>query len=282
MKHSRKFSFFSFIPGRGSLQGWIGAALLLCIVLAVALAPLIAPYSQSDMLGGAWGDPGGKSLLGLDTLGRDMLTRLLYGGRPTLFTAIVGTTFAIMLGTSLGLAAAICGGKTDAALSRLVDAAMSIPPLICALVMLSVVGASTLTLVITITVLASTRVFRLSRSAACDISALEYFEAARLRRENMLWLMFREILPNIRPIIVTEFGLRLCSNFLLLSSLGFLGLGVQPPMTDWGSIVRENAAAIHFGISAPLYPAIAIALFTISANLIVDWFLERQSRYAGE
>ena len=270
------------MPSRNSVQGWLGALLLLCIMLAVALAPLIAPYSQSDMLGGAWGAPGGGSLLGLDNLGRDMLTRLLYGGRPTLFIAIVGTSCAITLGTTLGLLAAICGGRIDAALSRLVDAAMSIPPLICALVLLSAIGASMLTLIIALTVLASTRVFRLSRGAACDIVALDYFESARLRKESLFWLMYKEILPNIRPIIITEFGLRLCSNFLLLSSLSFLGLGVQPPMTDWGSMVRENAAAIHFGISAPLYPAIAIGLFTISTNLVVDWFLERQSRYAGE
>lgn len=282
MKRTRTRSLLLFAPRKSTLQGGLGAFLLVSVVLAVALAPLIAPFSQSDMLGGAWGEPGGSSLLGLDNLGRDMLTRLLYGGRVTVFISFVGTILAILLGMSLGLLAAVRSGMVDAFISRLVDAAMSIPPLICALVLLSAIGASALTLIIAITVLSSTRVFRLTRGAACDIVALDYFEAAKLRKESLPWLMFREILPNIRSIIVTEFGLRLCSNFLLLSSLSFLGLGVQPPMTDWGSMVSENAAAVHFGISAPLYPAGAIALFTISTNLLVDWYLERQSRYAGE
>lgn len=267
-------------PARNSLQAVLGALILIGLVLAAAFAPLIAPYGMGDLLGGAWEEPGGKSWLGLDNLGRDMFTRLLYGGRMTLFIAALGTVLAVMLGAGLGLLAAIRGGRVDALLSRAVDAVMSIPSLICALVLLSAIGASTLTLIIAITVLASTRVFRLSRAAACEIVALDYFEAARLRQESLPWLMFREILPNIRPIIVTEFGLRLCSNFLLLASLSFLGLGVRPPMTDWGNMVRENAAAIHFGIAAPLYPAVAIALFTIGTNLLVDWYLG-VSRHAG-
>ncbi len=273
---------FPSAASRNSMQAALGAFMVLGLVGAALLAPLIAPYEANELLGGPWEEPGGKSLLGLDNLGRDMFTRLLHSGRATIFIAVSGTVLAIVLGASLGIFAAVRGGWPDAFLSRAADALMSIPTLICALLILSATGASTATLIAAIALLASTRVFRLSRAAAQEIAALDYFEAAKLRKESLAWLMFREILPNIRSVVVTEFGLRLCANFLLLSSLSFLGLGVQPPMSDWGNMVRENASAIHFGIWAPIYPALAIALFTIGVNLMVDWYLGRQSLHDGQ
>jgi peptide/nickel transport system permease protein len=128
-----------------------------------------------------------------------------------------------------------------------------------------------------IALLDSTRVFRLSRAVAMDIAVLDFVEVARLRGERLPWIVFREVLPNTLPPLIAEFGLRFCFAFLFLSSLSFLGLGIQPPAADWGGMVRDNANAIGFGLTIPLIPAAAIAILTIGVNLVVDWQLERFS-----
>jgi peptide/nickel transport system permease protein len=158
-----------------------------------------------------------------------------------------------------------------------VDVLMAIPTLIFALVVLSVLPPSVVTLVVVIAVLDSTRVFRLSRAVAMDIAVLDFVEVARLRGERLPWIIFREVLPNTLPPLIAEFGLRFCFAFLFLSSLSFLGLGIQPPAADWGGMVRDNANAISFGLIIPLIPAAAIAILTIGVNLVVDWQLERFS-----
>jgi peptide/nickel transport system permease protein len=161
----------------------------------------------------------------------------------------------------------------DQFLSRCVDILMAFPTLIFALMVLSVVGTSIPALIVVIALLDSTRVYRLSRAVAMDIEVMEFVEAARLRGEGLWWLMRHEILPNAMPPLVAEFGLRFCFVFLFIAALSFLGLGIQPPTADWGSMVRENSGAITFGIFTPLWPAAAIAFLTVGVNLIVDWFL---------
>jgi peptide/nickel transport system permease protein len=142
-------------------------------------------------------------------------------------------------------------------------------------------GSSIPTLIITIAVLDSTRVFRLARAVAMNIVVLEYVEAAKLRGEGLWWIMRREILPNALPPMISEFGLRFCFNFLFVAGLSFLGLGIQPPFADWGGMVRENGRAISFGIPAPLWPAMAIAIMTVGVNLVVDWILSINARPSG-
>jgi peptide/nickel transport system permease protein len=214
-----------------------------------------------------------QTLLGLDNLGRDMFSRLLYGARTTITIALITTCLSFTIGCLLGFAAAVSGGWLDMLLSRAVDALMAIPTLIFALLVLSVLGTSIPVLIGTVAVLDSTRVFRLSRAVAMNIAVLEYVEAARLRGEGLGWVMGREILPNALPPLIAEFGLRFCFAFIFIASLSFLGLGIQPPFADWGSMVRDNAQAIVFGGIAPLIPAAAIALLTIGVNLVVDWIL---------
>jgi peptide/nickel transport system permease protein len=157
------------------------------------------------------------------------------------------------------------------------DVIMAFPTLIFALMVLSVVGTSIPAMIVVIALLDSTRVFRLSRAVAMDIEVMEFVEAARLRGEGIWWIMRHEILPNAMPPLVAEFGLRFCFVFLFVAALSFLGLGIQPPTADWGSMVRENAGAITFGIFIPLWPAAAIALLTVGVNLVVDWFLHMAS-----
>lgn len=165
---------------------------------------------------------------------------------------------------------------------------MAIPSLIFALMLLSIFGPSALNLIIIIAVLDATRVFRLTRAVALNVVVMDYIEVARLRGEGLGYIMRREILPNIMPPLVAEFGLRFCFVFLTIASLSFLGVGIQPPTADWGTMVRENASLIQFAeydITAaitPLLPAAAIALLTVAVNFVVDWFLHKTSGIRDE
>jgi peptide/nickel transport system permease protein len=251
----------------------IGMVMVMITLAAAVLAPVIAPYGETDIVGGVWMTSSSDHLLGTDNIGRDIFTRLLYGARNTIAIAFITTLLSFMVGTVMGLFAATLGGWTDLGVSRFVDILMAFPTLIFALMVLSVVGTSVTALILTIAILDSTRVYRLSRAVAMDIEVMEFVEAARLRGEHTWWLMRKEILPNALPPLVAEFGLRFCFVFLFIASLSFLGLGLQPPTADWGGMVRENAGAISFGIFSPLWPAAAIAFLTVGVNLIVDWFL---------
>ncbi len=215
--------------------------------------------------------------MGTDQLGRDLFSRLIYGARNTVGVALLTTLLSFALGGSLGLLAAIAKGWIDQVLSRIVDALMAIPVLIFALLLLSIFGTSVTNVVLVLAVLDSTRVFRLTRAVAQNIVVMDYVEAARLRGEKLPWIMRREILPNIMPPLVAEFGLRFCFVFLTISALSFLGLGMQPPTADWGSMVHENKMLITVGRLTPLLPAGAIALLTVGVNFVVDWFLHKTS-----
>ncbi len=252
--------------------------LIIVLYIAVALfAPLLAPYGETQVVGEGFAPWSGQFLLGTDNLGRDMFSRLVYGARNTLGIAVLTTTLAFLLGGLSGLVAAIKGGWIDQGLSRVVDILMAIPQLIFALLILSVVGTNATSLVVVIALLDSTRVFRLSRAVAMTVVVQDFVEAARLRGEGLWWLVSREVLPNAAAPLIAEFGLRFCFVFLFISALSFLGLGIQPPTADWGSMVRDNAVLITFGDISPLLPALAVALITVSVNFVVDWMLHTSS-----
>jgi peptide/nickel transport system permease protein len=267
---------------RLSVGAWVGLMIVTINLLGAALAPVIAPHGEADLVGDVWAPISAHAWLGLDNLGRDMFSRLLFGARTTIAIAFLITVLSFAIGISTGFAAAVLGGWVDTALSRFVDALMAIPQLIFALIILSVMGTSISVLICTIAVLDSTRVFRLARAVGLNIAVMDYVEVARLRGETLWWIMRREVLPNALPPLITEFGLRFCFAFLFIASLSFLGLGIQPPFADWGSMVRDNAQAINFGGIAPLIPATAIAQLTIGVNLLVDWFLSLHSRGQGQ
>ena len=213
---------------------------------------------------------------------------MIFGARNTVGIAVATTLLAFIIGGSLGLAAAINQSWLDQFLSRAVDVLMAIPSLIFALVLLSIFGSTVTNLILIIAVLDSTRVFRLTRAVSLNVVVMDYVEAARLRGEGLWWIMRREILPNIMPPLIAEFGLRFCFVFLTIAALSFLGVGIQPPTADWGSMVRENASLIMFAqydIKAgltPLLPAAAIALLTVAINFVVDWFLHKTSGLRDE
>jgi len=258
---------------KAPISAWIGIVIVLAYMFVALFAPWIAPHGETEVVGGQYDPWGEQFLLGTDQLGRDMLSRMIYGARNTISVALMTTSIAFIIGTGLGLLAATVGGWIDQLLSRIVDVIMAIPQLIFALLLLSIFGTSIISLVLIIAVLDSTRLFRVSRSVALNVTVLDFVEAARLQGEGTLWIMTREILPNILAPIIAEFGMRFCFVFLTIAALSFLGLGIQPPTADWGSMVRENATLINYSDITPLLPAGAIALLTIGVNFIVDWFL---------
>jgi peptide/nickel transport system permease protein len=249
--------------------------------LAAIFAPLLAPYGVGEVVGDVWEPSSSDYLLGTDNIGRDLLSRMIYGGRTTIFIATAATALSFILGSVLGFFAAVAGGWVDQALSRFVDLVMSIPTLIFALVVLSVMPVTLPVLILVMGLLDASRVYRLARAVAVDISVMDYVEAARLRGEQIGWIIFREILPNALSPLVAEMGLRFIFMVLFVSTLSFLGLGVQPPEADWGGIVKENKDGIVYGIPAALIPAFAIATLAISVNLVADWVLNRTTSLKG-
>lgn len=275
--------------------------ILTIIIYAVVsiFAGVIAPYGQEEILANANIVPGGNPAmggdpeypLGTDQIGRDIYSRLIYGARNTVGIAFVTTLLAFFIGGTLGFLAAIVGGWTDQLLSRGVDVLMAIPSLIFALLLMTIASVwandlgidRTIFMVIIIAVIDSTRVYRLSRAVGQNIVVMDYIEAAKLRGERMGYLIFKEILPNATAPLLAEFGLRFCFVFLTIASLSFLGVGIQPPLADWGTMVKDLSQFINFAAFAPnvavapLLAAGAIALLTVAVNFVVDWMLHKSS-----
>jgi len=266
---------------RMPLSAAIGLFLTALYFLAAIFADFIAPYGMAEVVGNVWEPMSAEHWLGTDSIGRDLLTRMIYGGQTTILIATAGTLLSFVTGSILGFTAAVAGGWVDQALSRFVDLMMSIPSLIFALVVLSVMPVSLPIIILVMGFLDATRVFRLSRAVALDITVMDYVEAARLRGEGRGWIIFREILPNALSPLVAEMGLRFIFMVLFISTLSFLGLGVQPPMADWGGIVKENKDGIVWGVPAALVPAVAIATLAISVNLVADWILNHTASLKG-
>jgi len=259
------------------LSAKLGIVVITAYVVLALFAPWIAPYKETAIVGGAyelWSD---KFVFGTDNIGRDMLTRLIYGARNTIGIAFVTVLLAFLIGGTAGMLAAILGGRSDMIIGRIVDILMAIPSLVFALLLLTIFGTSIPSLIAIIALLDSTRVFRIARSAAMNVVVMEFVEAARLRGEGMAWVIRKEVLPNITAPLLAEFGLRFCFVFLFIAALSFLGLGIQPPLADWGSMVRETATLINYNDITPLLPAIAIAGLTVAVNFVVDWMLHLSS-----
>jgi peptide/nickel transport system permease protein len=268
-----------------------GMAVITLYLFCALFAPWIAPYSESEVIGKAYGPATAQNWFGLDQIGRDTFSRVIYGARNTIGIALLTVTISFLIGGVLGIYAAVTRGLLDSVLSRIVDVLMSIPVLIFALMLLAMrpfdavenwfglqgtlsQGTKTImNLVLILAVLDSTRVFRLARNTALSVAVQDFVEAARLRGEGLWWIVSREIVPNILPPLIAEFGLRFSFVFLTISALSFLGVGIQPPTADWGSMVAESKTLITFGRPQPLVPAAAIALLTIAVNFVVDWFL---------
>jgi peptide/nickel transport system permease protein len=259
-----------------------GMIVILVYLFCAAFAPWIAPYGESELVGKQYMQASAAHWFGTDQIGRDTFSRVIYGARNTIGIALITVIISFSIGGVLGVYAAVTRGWLDQILSRLVDVLMSIPVLIFALMLLTMVGRNIWNLIFILAVLDSTRVYRLARNTALSVAVQDFVEAAKLRGEGLRWIVLREIVPNILPPLIAEFGLRFSFVFLTIAALSFLGVGIQPPTADWGSMVAESKTLITFGRPQPLIPAAAIALLTIAVNFVVDWFLHKTSGLRDE
>ena len=251
--------------------GYLGVAVVLFWLLMALLGSFVAPYHQADLVADNGFQPMDRQFwLGSDYLGRDTLSRIMWGASTTIGISVAATLLAYCAGVTLGIAAAVKGGWTDNALSRANDVAMALPDLMLALIVIAALGSSVPILIVVTAVVYTPGVFRLSRALGHDIMVQDFVEAARARGEGVWWIIRREVLPNAVMPLATDFGFRVAFVILFISSLSFLGLGIQPPMADWGSMVRENMQGLNYGAMAAIWPALAIASLTISINMIVD------------
>ena len=257
----------------------IPAGICLCVIVGFVLvalaAPWLAPHEESAILtDDSFVSPVEGMPLGGDYLGRDLASRLIYGARVTLSLALAISALAFLIGSATGFLAAVRGGWTDAVLSRIVDALISFPAIMIALIVISGLGSTFAVLIVTVALIDATRVFRVARALGMDIVVQDYIEAARARGEKLGWIMWHELLPNALAPLAAEFGIRFTYAILFISALSFLGLGVQPPHADLGVMVKENMQGLLYGSYAPIFPALCIALVTVSVNMLVDWFLK--------
>ncbi len=256
---------------RFPLPGLIGfSALLIWSIVAIS-APLIAPHGVGEIVDFDIFTPmSDRFLFGTDYLGRDVFSRILMGARVTIGIAFLAVTFAVSMGVGLGMTAALIGGRFDTVLSRFLDALSSIPSKLFALVAVAGGGSSIPMLIFILAIIYTPGSYRFARSLAVNVNAMDYVTVARLRGEKLPYLAFSEILPNILGPVLTDFGLRFVFIVLLLSGLSFLGLGVQPPIADWGALVRENIGGLSFAAPAVIAPSLALASLTIAVNMTID------------
>lgn len=267
------------VLGRLGIGGGIAALLLLGWALAALSGPRwVAPAAAEIGAGPVFAPIGAAHWLGTDYLGRDMLAMLVLGARYTLGLAAAAALLACTLGTTLALLAAAAGRWVDALLSRGLDTLTSIPSKLFALIMVAAFGSSLPLLVLTAAIIYVPGAYRIARAMAVNVAAMDYVAVARTRGEGLGWLMGREILPNILGPILVDMGLRFVYVVLLLASLSFLGLGVQPPAADWGTLVRDNLGVLAEGGVAVLAPALAIASLTVSVNVLIDRLSGRRMR----
>ena len=260
-------------------SAWFGMIVIAIYLFAAFFAPLIAPHGEAEIFEVAYAPWGGEHLLGTDQIGRDVFSRLIFAARNTLGICFLACSIALIIGTIFGIIAAIDRRFFDQFLSRTCDTLMAIPVMIFTFILLSVFGPSNFNLILILGILESTRFFRISRSVAVGQVVLEYVEVAKLRGEKFSYIIFKEILPNIASPLIVEFGVRFIFIIFTVSSLSFLGLGIQPPAADWAAMVRENAILIQYAqydITAgltPLIPAAIIALLALAINFVIDWYL---------
>ncbi|AGT08898.1 ABC transporter permease [Paracoccus aminophilus] len=245
------------------------AALLLVAGLAL-LGPAISPYSYDEVVGRPFGAMSGANWLGTDFLGRDALSRFLYGGRTVLVVASLATLLAFLIAVPLGIYTGLRRGRVDLGLIAVSDVIYALPPAIFLLVLLASTGASLTTVIFGIVFLHVPRVLRMVRLVTIDMSRNEFIEAARVRGESWLAVCFRDILPNILPPIFADFGVRFCGSIILYASLSYLGLGLPPPAADWGMMISENRIGITIAPWLAIAPALAIAVMSVAVNVLAD------------
>lgn len=249
----------------------LGCGIVGFFLLMAVIGPWVAPYSYTKQdLSNRLQPASASHWLGTDQFGRDIFSRLLVGSRDVFSIAGSGTIVAVLLGLTLGLLSGYFGGLLDEIAMRLMDILLSIPPLLLAMIILGTVGSSRLNVVLVVGFLYIPMVARVVRSVVLDIKTREYIEAAKVRGESSAYILFREILPNVLPPLAVEASMRFSYAIFLVASLGFLGLGVQPPSPDWGMMVSEARTFFNQAPWILLYPAATIALLVVGVAFMSD------------
>ncbi|MBL0406162.1 ABC transporter permease [Microvirga aerilata] len=261
---------------------WISMFIIgLCTLVAI-FSPWIMPHDPTEFVTDEpFGSPQVGIWLGSDYLGRDLFSRLIDGTRTTLVMALAATALAHLLGDTLGLLAALRGGWVDAVISRVADLILSLPKIIVGLVVVAALGPSIVVIVILAAIVYAAGVFRIARALGSDLVNMDFIKVAKSRGEGTGWILFAEILPHVAQPLAADFAIRMSFAILFMSSLSFLGLGVQPPLADWGGLVRENLGGLAAGSLVPIFPAIAIAVTSVALNLFVDSLDEHQRKQKG-
>ncbi|MBX3062020.1 MAG: ABC transporter permease [Anaerolineae bacterium] len=248
-----------------------GTIVVTLFLLMAIFAPFVAPYNYATQFKDAIQQPPSLThIMGTDNLGRDIFSRIVYGSRDVISLAGVGTIIAVIIGTTVGLAVTYRGGLVEELTMRLMDSMLAIPASLLALLLVGAVGISRESVILVLVVVYIPIVARVVRSVVLDVKTKGFVEAAKVRGESTSYILFREILPSVLPALVVEGSLRFAYAIFLVSTLGFLGVGVQPPSPDWGQLVFY---ARNYGVSAPwmlFYPCAAIALLVVSINLMAD------------
>jgi peptide/nickel transport system permease protein len=261
----------TFLRGSvSSRSGQLGLAVVVLICAVAFLGPLASPYSPTDTVGVPFTGPSGAHIFGTDGLGRDGLSRFLYGGRALIVVAFLATALAYVVGIPLGMAAGYRRGLFDLTTVVVADLILSFPPIVFVLVLLAAAGPHLSIVVASIATIHAPRVMRISRSVTIDIATQEFVEAAVARGESLLSILRHDILPNIWTPVLADFGIRLTGSVILFSSLSYLGLGQPPPAADWGLMISENRTGLLVQPWIVIVPAVTIALLAIGVNLVAD------------
>jgi peptide/nickel transport system permease protein len=250
--------------------GLVGSLLLAAVVAVALLGPLFAPYAPDEPVGVPFSGPAEGTPFGTDFLGRDVLSRVLWGGRSVLALAGLATLLAYAGGIAIGLAAGYSRSLLDPVLMRAADVMLSFPALLFLLVLVTGAGTSKAVLVIGVALVQMPLIARIVRAATLEQSVRGFVEAAVARGERTPAILRREILPNIAGPIAADVGLRFTYAIILVASVNFLGLGLQPPAADWALIISENRSGLTLNPYVILVPAALISLLTISVNLVGD------------
>jgi peptide/nickel transport system permease protein len=258
--------------GRFSLTAKVGMVLASVIVVIGLAGPYLAPDAPADTIGSAYESPSSGHVFGLDYLGRDVLSRFLWGGRTALVMALLATILGYAIGLAIGLGAAYSRGLLGGLLMRASDVLLAFPGMIFVLLLVSAYGSSVTLVIVAVALANAPRIARIVRAAALEVVDLAYVEAARIRGENAVYVTLREILPNIKAPILVDFGVRVTGSILLVASVSFLGFGLQPPAADWGLIVSENRAGMTIQPWSVVPAVAAIGLLTVAINLIIDGY----------
>ena len=248
----------------------IGLALFLFIVAVAVFGPFVAPHSPYEFVTAPFAKPSSAAVLGGDKLGRDVLSRVLYGGRSVLILSFIATAIGMIIGVSLGLFAGYARAAVDDVIMRLLDVFLAFPQIVLVLLLVSVLGPRLWLIVLTVGLSHAPRIARVARGSTLEVKERDFVKAAESLGVSRLKIAFGEILPTITSPLFVEFGLRLTYSIGLIAALSFLGFGLQPPSADWGLMINENRIGLLIQPYSIFVPVALIAILTIGVNLATD------------